>query len=107
MNDQSNESFRAQVERLVAEGKLTPEEGQELLGDPEGMDAGAAPQGVAAQGTDSGEDTPPDLRLEVTAFTLQAVGRRAGVEHANRPTIARRDEVERIEAVGGPVRIVG
>lgn len=73
MNEQANEGFRAQVERLVAEGKLTPEEGQELLGEPEGMAAEDAPENMAAHYTASGEDTPPDLHLDVSGFTLRVV----------------------------------
>ncbi|MBB5376331.1 hypothetical protein HNQ07_001788 [Deinococcus metalli] len=69
------EEFRAQVERLVAEGKLTAEEAQGLLG----SDDTARPEGAGAlqlrelpDGTDPG-DVPPDLLLHVTGYTLQVV----------------------------------
>ncbi|THF83613.1 hypothetical protein E7T09_21560 [Deinococcus sp. KSM4-11] len=72
------EEFRAQVERLVAEGKLTPEEAQGLL---EGLDGGRSDQGgersalqyrEIPDGTDV-SDVPPDLILDVSGYTLQVV----------------------------------
>ncbi|WP_216323962.1 hypothetical protein [Deinococcus aestuarii] len=67
MNEQANESFRAQVERLVAEGKLTPEEAAGLLegdervaGDVAASDSPGIPTG----------DTPPDLDLGVNGYSL-------------------------------------
>ncbi|KEF34570.1 hypothetical protein RDMS_06595 [Deinococcus sp. RL] len=75
MDEQASAGFRAQVERLVAEGKLTPEEGQDLLGEPEGQEAqekSAAEEG-AAHSTASGEDTPPHLLLDVSGFALRVV----------------------------------
>ncbi|WP_102127232.1 hypothetical protein [Deinococcus planocerae] len=67
MNEHANESFRAQVERLVAEGKLTPEEAAGLL---EGEERGVAPaQEVAGVDAAPGE-TPPDLDLEVNGYSL-------------------------------------
>lgn len=73
MNEHVDENFRAQVERLVAEGKLTPEEAAGLLEGSEVQAAGAELPPMQAHYTASGEDTPPDLRLEVSGFTLQVV----------------------------------
>lgn len=73
-NTQSEE-FRAQVERLVAEGKLTPEEAHGLL---DGTDLTPTEPATAAQyrelpeGTIAG-DVPPDLRLDVSGYTLQVI----------------------------------
>lgn len=74
------ESFSANVERLVAEGKLTAAEAAELL-EPQ---ASAPATGAAqAEGTPGGmleqlavpgdAGTPPDLRLEVAGYSLQVV----------------------------------
>jgi hypothetical protein len=74
MNEDANESFRAQVDRLVAEGKLTAEEAAGLLEGTEVESAALDPREIKAHYTASGDDdTPPDLTLEVTGFTLQVV----------------------------------
>ncbi|ACO47315.1 hypothetical protein DEDE109153_06880 [Deinococcus deserti] len=66
----SSEEFRAQVQRLVAEGKLTPEEAQGLL---EGFDQPDT-RSMDAVYTASGDgNTPPDLRLSIQGFALQVV----------------------------------
>ncbi|MEF2277142.1 hypothetical protein V3W47_02450 [Deinococcus sp. YIM 134068] len=71
MNEHENESFRAQVERLVAEGKLTPEEAAGLLEVDEAAPAQAAADdsSPATTGESSGE-TPPDLDLHVHGYSL-------------------------------------
>lgn len=82
-----SEEFRAQVQRLVAEGKLTAEEAQGLLGEPDGREEGGVQlRPVQAGGDPAGTtwadttwaatnlaDTPPDLKLEVSGYTLQVV----------------------------------
>lgn len=74
MNEQANEGFRAQVERLVAEGKLTPEEGHELLGEPEAGDEPAAPEVPdAVPAVWAPEQVPPHLILDVGGYTLRVV----------------------------------
>lgn len=78
-NTQSEE-FRAQVQRLVADGKLTAEEAQGLLDGPDGGGERVA-DGVQLRPVQpSGDpadadlaDTPPDLKLEVSGYTLQVV----------------------------------
>lgn len=73
MNEHADESFRAQVERLVAEGKLTPEEAAGLL---EGAveEAVSGDQELSVQTSPAQEhgsgDTPPDLVLKVSGYTL-------------------------------------
>jgi len=71
MNEHAEESFRAQVERLVAEGKLTAEEAAGLLEGQE-VEAGAPDlPGMGAHTTAPGDgDTPPDLILKVNGYTL-------------------------------------
>ncbi|MFC4485877.1 hypothetical protein, partial [Cupriavidus campinensis] len=69
-DEHSTDDFRSQVQRLVAEGKLTPEEAQGLLGQPEAPNLGTGDVIYTASG--DGE-TPPDLLLEVHGFTLQVV----------------------------------
>lgn len=59
--------FRAQVERLVAAGKLTAEAAAELLS---GMED---PAPESAEGGQEVADVPPDLRLDVRGFSLQVV----------------------------------
>lgn len=66
----SSEEFRAQVERLVAEGKLTPEEAQGLL---EGLDQPDMRSTDVVYTASGDGDTPPDLRLAIHGFTLQVV----------------------------------
>ncbi|WP_407568739.1 hypothetical protein [Deinococcus altitudinis] len=75
------ESFSANVERLVAEGKLTAAEAAELL-EPQAPaatewaapGASGAPDGMPLQLVLPGEaGTPPDLRLEVAGYSLQVV----------------------------------
>lgn len=72
MNEDANESFRAQVDRLVAEGKLTAEEAQGLLeGTEREADTGAdlpAPQAAVSAG-----ETPPDLDLRVQGYSLTVI----------------------------------
>lgn len=75
MNGHADESFRAQVERLVAEGKLTAEEAQGLL---EGSGEQAAPPedpaaSAVAAGRAEANQTPPHLILEVGGYTLRVV----------------------------------
>ncbi|SMB89273.1 hypothetical protein [Deinococcus hopiensis] len=68
MNEHANEGFRAQVERLVAEGKLTAEEAAGLL---EGTHAEVGPAGLFLTSTSAGgEDVPPDLDLHVSGYNL-------------------------------------
>lgn len=62
--------FRAQVERLVAAGKLTAEEGAELLA---GMDDSLSGAGGGEREGEQATDVPPDLFLEVRGFSLQVV----------------------------------
>lgn len=69
-DERSTDDFHSQVHRLVAEGKLTPEEAQGLLGRPE--DSAPADQDVIYTAPANGQ-TPPDLRLEVHGFTLQVI----------------------------------
>ncbi|GBF05794.1 hypothetical protein DAERI_060054 [Deinococcus aerius] len=72
MNEHVDEGFRAQVERLVAEGKLTPEEAAGLL---EGMveePPGTAELTALPIAADSG-DTPPDLLLKVSGYNLTVI----------------------------------
>lgn len=69
MNEHANESFRAQVERLVAEGKLTPEEAAGLLEVDESAPAQAADSSESTAEGGSGE-TPSDLDLHVTGYSL-------------------------------------
>lgn len=72
MNEQQQpaEDFRSQVQRLVAEGKLTAEEAAGLLeGTPTPADAPEALMPAAAQ-QDSAGDVPPDLVLKVSGYTL-------------------------------------
>lgn len=70
------ESFAANVERLVAEGKLTAAEAAELLEpvqpDPE---PSAAPTQVMLHKTGGREDlgVPPDLRLDVSGYGLRVI----------------------------------
>ncbi|PNY81113.1 hypothetical protein [Deinococcus koreensis] len=72
------EEFRAQVQRLVADGKLTAEEAQGLLDGQDGAEEGS---GVHLRPVQSGSDPaqlddtdiPPDLKLEVSGYTLQVV----------------------------------
>lgn len=76
MNEHANESFREQVERLVAEGKLTAEEAAGLLetdgNGPE--DFSASPADLYITSTSAGNgDVPPDLDLRVTGYNLSVV----------------------------------
>ncbi|WP_188973569.1 hypothetical protein [Deinococcus aerolatus] len=70
MNEQQQpaEDFRSQVQRLVAEGKLTAEEAAGLL---EGMSADAPEAQMPAE-ADAYQDSdiPPDLVLKVSGYTL-------------------------------------
>ncbi|CAM3522536.1 hypothetical protein [Deinococcus frigens] len=69
MNEQQSpaEDFRSQVQRLVAEGKLTAEEAAGLL-ESTPADAPEAVMPTAQQ--DSSEGIPPDLTLKVSGYTL-------------------------------------
>ncbi|WP_272976045.1 hypothetical protein [Deinococcus geothermalis] len=69
MDEHHDESFRAQVERLVAEGKLTPEEAAGLLEGPLGETAPPEDRPVLRPVADA-SDTPPDLRLKVSGYSL-------------------------------------
>lgn len=78
----AHDSFRAQVERLVAEGKLTAEEAQELLSaeaEPRAAAAAPTPPSDAAEPSyavalrGDATDTPPDLRLDVTGYSLSVI----------------------------------
>lgn len=76
MNEHADESFRAQVDRLVAEGKLTPEEAAGLLEgapEPERPQEVTAPPSLPVPSPHAAGETPPDLRLEVSGYTLQIV----------------------------------
>ncbi len=70
MNEQQQpaEDFRSQVQRLVAEGKLTAEEAAGLL---EGMSTDA-PEAQMPAPADAHQDSeiPPDLVLKVSGYTL-------------------------------------
>lgn len=69
------EEFRAQIERLVADGKLTTEEAQGLLEGtpPTGSESGESLQfRELPEGSATG-DVPPDLILDVSGYTLQVV----------------------------------
>ncbi|GAA5533680.1 hypothetical protein [Deinococcus aluminii] len=72
MNEHVDESFRAQVDRLVAEGKLTPEEAAGLLEGTEQETAAPADLPVLQTAADSG-DTPPDLVLKVSGYSLTVI----------------------------------
>ncbi len=78
----AQDSFREQVQRLVAEGKLTPEEAEALLQSstvtarptvnmskaPEPTETPEATYAMQLHGDSA--DTPPDLRLLVSGFSL-------------------------------------
>ena len=75
------ESFSANVERLVAEGKLTASEAAELLEPQEDADRsmpaastgdGFSTQPMVLDKTADGS-VPPDLRLEVSGYSLQVL----------------------------------
>lgn len=71
MNEQQQpaEDFRSQVQRLVAEGKLTAEEAAGLLeGTPAEAPEALMPAPTAQQG--SAGEIPPDLVLKVSGYTL-------------------------------------
>lgn len=77
----AHDSFRAQVERLVAEGKLTAEEAQDLLSaeaEPKSAQtappaSGTAEPSYAVTLHGDGSGTPPDLRLDVTGYSLSVI----------------------------------
>lgn len=75
-DDPSPHEFRSQVQRLVAVGKLSSEDAEGLL---EGLDAPVALDKVAPDPTAqahagaAAEAPPPDLQLELSAFTLQVI----------------------------------
>lgn len=72
MNEHMDEGFRAQVDRLVAEGKLTPEEAAGLL---EGTEE-EAPSTVelpASTTVVNPGDTPPDFLLKVSGYNLTVI----------------------------------
>ncbi|MFC5848480.1 hypothetical protein [Deinococcus petrolearius] len=86
MNEQAAEDFRSQVQRLVAEGKLTPEEARDLLADlngPEPQAAAVAQEPEAAPGAEAhraaGAGEPrsapatQDLVLKVSGYLLTVV----------------------------------
>jgi len=77
MNEQHPpEDFRSQVQRLVAEGKLTPDEAAGLLegeGPEAGLSADQRAEGMTLMptlSTDEFSDCPPDLDLHVTGYGL-------------------------------------
>lgn len=81
MSDQNQpaEDFRSQVQRLVAEGKLTAEDAQGLLegqeGTPEpGESYGLQPVQIGAEqaGADASE-IPPNLILKITGYSLTVI----------------------------------
>lgn len=70
------DDFRTQVQRLVTEGKLTPEEAQGLLegNDPVAADTPGRPLHLReVPPTTDSTDTPPDLLLDVSGYTLQVL----------------------------------
>jgi len=74
------EPFELHVQRLVTEGKLTPEEAAELLAPahPEPRSVSAAQPGMqgvqlAKSAPAPSGDTPPDLRLDVAGYALQVL----------------------------------
>lgn len=72
MNEQQQpaEDFRSQVQRLVAEGKLTAEEAAGLLEAAPADGPEAQAQASAPADTQQDGDIPPDLVLKVSAYTL-------------------------------------
>ena len=84
MNEQGAEDFRSQVQRLVADGKLTPEEARGLLADLETPDpvslqkdheptpAAESPSAEAA-GAPHAQPALADLTLRVSGYTLTVV----------------------------------
>lgn len=80
MNEQAAEDFRSQVQRLVADGKLTPEEARGLLADLETPDTAASPSGSSAEPPRTEPDPSPhaapdspDLTLRISGYTLTVV----------------------------------
>lgn len=76
MTDSTNpaEDFRSQVQRLVAEGKLTAEEAQGLLENTGDQNTGVQYREVDVQYDTSGEgNVSQNLVLEVSGYTLQVV----------------------------------
>lgn len=77
MNEQHQpEDFRSQVQRLVAEGKLTPDEAAGLLEEDSSAEASAEQMNsepmalMPTQSADQFRDTPPDLDLHVSGYSL-------------------------------------
>ncbi|MFB9995051.1 hypothetical protein ACFFLM_24175 [Deinococcus oregonensis] len=72
MNEQHQpEDFRSQVQRLVAEGKLTPDEAAGLLEGDSPTASGAEPMALMpTQSNTDWSDTPPDLDLHVSGYSL-------------------------------------
>lgn len=70
MNEHANDSFRAQVGRLVAEGKLTPEEAAGLLEGEERVVDTVSPREAAGADAALAGETPPDLDLQVHGYSL-------------------------------------
>jgi hypothetical protein len=84
MNEQAAEDFRSQVQRLVADGKLTPEEARGLLADlngpdPVSLEKDPEPAPAAETPSPGPADEPrtgpsvPDLTLRVSGYTLTVV----------------------------------
>ena len=118
MNEQAADDFRSQVQRLVADGKLTPEEARGLLADletpdPVSLDKDSEPAPFASAeapgtGTDTGVETgarsqesagqnAPDLTLRVSGYTLTVVHD----EGVSAPQISANHEGE-LRLSGGP-----
>lgn len=76
MDEHTDESFRAQVERLVAAGKLTAEEAGHLLED-SGQGGTtfepSVPDEATAAEAFSRAETPPDLDLQVSGYSLTVI----------------------------------
>ncbi|UQN07580.1 hypothetical protein [Deinococcus sp. QL22] len=72
MNEQHQpEDFRSQVQRLVAEGKLTPDEAAGLLEGDSPTEASTEPMALMpTQSAAEFSETPPDLDLYVSGYSL-------------------------------------
>lgn len=104
MNEQAAEDFRSQVQRLVADGKLTPEEARGLLADletpdPEPHQPGPSAEPPRTEPTESPrtEQGSPDLTLRVSGYTLTVVHD----ERVSAPQISANHEGE-LRLSGGP-----
>lgn len=101
-DDHSPADFRAQVQRLVEAGKLSPEDAAGLLDDLEPSTPSLDRLPGAVTSTTPGTDTPPDLRLDLSACTFQVVHDPA----LSRPTLHASEEgTLQLEATGQGWRV--